>query len=93
MKYYPIPVLCAKETETKGMFKGYLDDQKSIAKSAGDALSALVGAIPDHYFPKKSLLLDSMANHDIFNGACANGTPEVEFEIIYMIAAVSCFFK
>jgi hypothetical protein len=92
MKYYPVPVLCAQEAKTKGMFKGYLDDQKSIAKSAGDALSALVGAIPDHFFPKKSLLLDSMGNYDVFNGACENGTPEIEFENIYMVAAVSCLF-
>lgn len=67
----------------------YFNGQKTEATTAADALSALVGTIPDHYFPKKSLLMHSMGNDVVFNGACANGTPEVEFENIYMIAAVS----
>lgn len=82
MKYYPILVMWATG-------KWYPNNYKSSAIAAGDALSALVGTIPDHYFPQTSLLMHSMGNHVVFNGACANGTPEVEFENIYMVAAVS----
>lgn len=84
-KYYPVPVVWASE----GNKALYFEDQNENALGAGRALNALVNFIPNETFPRKSLLMHSMGNHAVFNGACANGTPDVQFENIFMVAAVS----
>lgn len=82
-KYYPIPVIWASEGSTLL----YFEDQADDAIGAGKALNALVGVVPNDTFPKKSLVMHSMGNHAIFNGACAKGTPDVQFDDIFMVAA------
>jgi esterase/lipase superfamily enzyme len=84
-KYYPVTVVWASE----GNKALYFEDQNENALGAGRALNALVNFIPNETFPRKSLLMHSMGNHAVFNGACANGTPDVQFENIFMVAAVS----
>ncbi len=96
LKYYPIPVLwpCS---ESNFVF-GYGKDQEDPSQRAGKELKAMVDAIPNDLFPRKSVLLHSMGNHVVFNGACGvkdeagkviDKAPDVEFENIFLAAAVS----
>lgn len=82
MSYYPVPVIWASEGNTLL----YTKDQGN-AFAAGLALQAFVDFIPNDIFPRKSLLLHSMGNHVVFNGACLNKAPDVKFENIFMVAA------
>lgn len=82
MSYYPVPVIWASEGNTLL----YTKDQGN-AFAAGLALQAFVDFIPNDMFPRKSLLLHSMGNHVVINGACLNEAPDVKFENIFMVAA------
>ena len=85
MAHYPVPVIWASQGSTLL----YLEDQNEDAIAAGKAMEALVNSIPNEAFPRKSLLMHSMGNHAIFNGACADKAPDASFENIFMVAAVS----
>jgi len=84
-EYYPVPVVWASVGNTAL----YFEEQSNNSMEAGNALKALVNFIPNDTFPRKSLLMHSMGNHVIFNGACFKETPDVQFENIFMVAAVS----
>ncbi len=97
LKYYPIPVLwpCAEES---GYLTRYKRDQEDPSQRAGMELKAMVDAIPNDLFPSKSLLMHSMGNHVVFNGVCGpkdetgkvtDKAPNVEFDNIFLAAAVS----
>lgn len=67
-------------------------DQETNTIESGKALKAFVDNINNNKtFPRKSLLMHSMGNHVIFNGACKTGAPDVQFDNIFMIAAVSAY--
>mmetsp|Transcript_13181 Transcript_13181/g.30755 ORF Transcript_13181/g.30755 Transcript_13181/m.30755 type:complete len:326 (+) Transcript_13181:214-1191(+) len=80
--YYPIPVLWP----TQGGIR-YLSDQDGFSQEAGQLLKLLTDIIPNDLFERKSLMMHSMGNHVVFNGACGAGQPDVEFENIFMVAA------
>jgi hypothetical protein len=86
--YYHIPVIWASE----GNNLAYYGDQGKNSINAGNAMKAFVEFIPNDTFSRKSLLMHSMGNHAVFNGACATGTPDVTFDNIFMVAAVSIKF-
>lgn len=65
----------------------YLDDQKTNAISAGKAMKSFVDLVDNDTFPRKSMIMHSMGNHVVFNGACAEETPDVQFDNIFMVAA------
>mmetsp|Transcript_16948 Transcript_16948/g.23921 ORF Transcript_16948/g.23921 Transcript_16948/m.23921 type:complete len:345 (+) Transcript_16948:35-1069(+) len=91
LKYYPVPVLwpCNEDGD-------YATDQEGLSQRAGKELKAMVDAIPNDLFPRKSVLMHSMGNHVVFNGACGvkdetekviDKAPDVEFENIFLVAA------
>jgi hypothetical protein len=91
LNYFPIPVVWPCNTEGD-----YTTDQDMPSLGAGLHLNALVRGIDDNLFPRKSLLMHSMGNHVIFDGACGtkddknkviNSPPEIQFENIFMVAA------
>jgi hypothetical protein len=86
--YYHVPVIWASEGNTLA----YSGDQGKNSMNAGNAMKAFVDFIPNDTFPRKSLVMHSMGNHAVFNGACAVGTPDVKFDNIFMVAAVSIKF-
>lgn len=68
----------------------YDKDQEVFSQEAGKLLNSFVDVVPDETFPRKSLMLHSMGNHVVFNGACGmKNPPQVQFENIFMVAAVS----
>jgi len=76
----------------------YSRDQEDPSQRAGLELKNFVNAIPNDLFPRKSLLMHSMGNHVVFNGACGvkdeagqvvDKAPDVQFENIFFEAAVS----
>jgi len=91
--YYPIPVLWPCDSVDRwGPDKAgqYEWDQEVFSQQAGNVLRQFVDQIRDDTFPRKSLMMHSMGNHVVFNGACgANNAPGVQFENIFMVAAVS----
>lgn len=78
-KYYPVPVLWPSEG-------GYTKDRGN-ARDAGKLLKVFVDLVPNTLFPRKSIMMHSMGNHVVFNGACGEGTPDVQFENIFMVGA------
>lgn len=94
-KYYPIPVLWPCENgndllpiDQLNLVRQYKKDQNEWSQNAGKMLKTLVGNIDDNVFPKKSLMMHSMGNHVVFNGACGfQEAPDVQFENIFMVAA------
>lgn len=86
--YYHVPVIWASEGNTLA----YYGDQGKNSMNAGNAMKAFVDFIPNDTFSRKSLLMHSMGNHAVFNGACASATPDVTFDNIFMVAAVSIKF-
>ncbi len=97
LKYYPIPVLWPCN-EKSCFLSRYRFDQEFFSQRAGAEFKAIVDAIPNDLFPRKSLLMHSMGNHVVFNGACGgkdeegkvvDKAPDVEFENIFVVAAVS----
>eukprot|EP00537_Pseudo-nitzschia_pungens_P003317 CAMPEP_0172364748 /NCGR_PEP_ID=MMETSP1060-20121228/7811_1 /TAXON_ID=37318 /ORGANISM="Pseudo-nitzschia pungens, Strain cf. cingulata" /LENGTH=211 /DNA_ID=CAMNT_0013087825 /DNA_START=314 /DNA_END=949 /DNA_ORIENTATION=+ len=84
--YYPIPVLWP----TEGFVK-YLSDQEGFSQEAGQLLKLFTDVIPNDLFERKSLMMHSMGNHVVFNGACGAGQPDVDFENIFMVAADVAF--
>ena len=90
-KYFPIFVIqpCSGWFNLqKGSFSGYNKDADEHSQDSGKAFFDFVKKIPDHTFPRKSLLMHSMGNHVVFDGACKDGAPEVQFDNIFMVAAV-----
>jgi len=96
LKYYPIPVMWPCDGESEKYMAKYLHDQGDPSQRAGKAMKAMVDAIPNDLFPRKSILTHSMGNHVVFNGACGvkdeegkviDKAPDVEFENIYLVAA------
>ena len=96
LKYYPIPVLWP--CNQSNFIVRYSRDQEDPSQQAGKELKAMVDAIPNDLFPRKSVLMHSMGNHVVFNGACGvkdetgkvlDKAPDVEFENIFLAAAVS----
>jgi len=81
--YYHVPVIWASEGNTLA----YYGDQDKNSINAGDAMKAFVDFIPNDTFSRKSLVMHSMGNHAVFNGACASATPDVTFDNIFMVAA------
>ena len=74
---------------SKGSFTGYNKDaDEHDSQYSGKAFFDFVDKIPDETFPRKSLLMHSMGNHVVFDGACLKGAPKVQFENIFMVAAV-----
>lgn len=85
LKYYPVPVLWA--CNEKGLF-GYKLDQGESAMKTGKGLKAFVDDIDNSSFPRKSLLMHSMGNHLVFDGACGSDkAPDADFENIFLVAA------
>jgi hypothetical protein len=89
-KYYPVMVLwpCSQ-----GYKNTYRADQKECALEAGEIFKKLVDCIPNNTFARKSLMMHSMGNHVVYNGACLDGTPDVQFDDIFMVSAVSRVFS
>jgi esterase/lipase superfamily enzyme len=96
LNYYPIPVIWP--CNDSNFIVRYSRDQEDPSQRAGKELTALVDAIPNDLFPRKSLLMHSMGNHVVFNGACGmkdqtgkvvDKAPDVEFDNIFLAAAVS----
>ena len=96
LKYYPIPVLWP--CNESNFIVRYSRDQEDPSQRAGLELKNFVDAIPNDLFPRKSLLMHSMGNHVVFNGACGvkdeagqvvDKAPDVQFENIFFVAAVS----
>lgn len=96
LKYYPIPVLWP--CNESNFIVRYSRDQEDPSQRAGMELKNFVDAIPNDLFPRKSLLMHSMGNHVVFNGACGvkdeagqviDKAPDVQFENIFFVAAVS----
>lgn len=89
-KYCPVPVIwpCTDDGN-------YLIDQDKPSQGAGNNLNLFVQGIKEELFPRKSLLMHSMGNHVIFDGACGfkeNNVVKVSehninFENIFMVAA------
>jgi len=82
-KYYPVPTMWAMEAKRTA----YNSVQKVNATKTSQLLKTLVDSISNSTFPRKSLMCHSMGNHVVFNGACAHGSPDVQFENIFMVAA------
>jgi len=74
--------------EAKGTFHGYGKDSDEHTPAFGRAFFDFVKNIPDKTFPRKSLMMHSMGNHVVFDGACYQDAPQVQFENIFMVAAV-----
>jgi len=89
-KYYPVFVLwpCSE-----GYKHTYRADQRECALEAGEIFKKLVDCIPNNTFARKSLMMHSMGNHVVYNGACLEGTPDVRFDDIFMVASVSIVFS
>ena len=95
--FYPIPVIWP----VYGSSFGYkLPDQNKYSLKAGVNLKTLVDDVPNHLFPRKTLMCHSMGNHVVFNGACGKDLPvnpygppgpppDVKFDNIFLVAAVS----
>lgn len=93
--HFPIPVIWPNY----GSRLGYkYPDQAQYSLEAGENLKKLFDHIPQGMFPKKTLMLHSMGNHVVFNGACGvnlpmfpdgppGPAPDIEFENIFMVAA------
>ncbi len=83
---YPVPV-------TWPLFSfslfAYFGNRNNNAKQAGQGLKNFVEIVDNELFPRKSLMMHSMGNHVVFNFACKDGTPNVTFDNIFMVAAVS----
>jgi hypothetical protein len=89
-KYYPVFVIwpCSGWFNSKkGTTTGYNKDSDIYAPNAGETFFDFVKQIPDNTFPRKSLMMHSMGNHVVFDGACYLGTPEAQFENIFLVAA------
>ncbi len=100
LKYYPIPVMWPCDEKNEGYFSKYRFDQGDPSQRAGQEMTSMVDAIPNDLFPRKSILMHSMGNHVVFNGACGvkdekgkviDKAPDVEFEniFLFLVAAVS----
>ncbi len=88
-KYFPVFVIWPCTGFFNGSFHGYRKDSDEQAPDSGAAFFKFVNEIEDKYFPRKSLMMHSMGNHVVFDGACRFDTaPEVQFENIFMVAAV-----
>ncbi len=94
LKYYPIPVMWPCDGENEGYLSRYRFDQGDPSQRAGKEMKAMVDAIPNDLFPRKSILMHSMGNHVVFNGACGvkdetgkvvDKGPDVEFENIFLV--------
>lgn len=84
---YPIPVVWPVYGNKHTIFN-YFFDQIRNSKGAGKSLKAFVDGIPSDLFPKKSVMIHSMGNHLVFNGALgAEEAPDVIWENIFMVAA------
>ena len=92
-KYYPVFVVwpCSSIFSEGGVI-GYQPDSDTNTIESGEAFYDFVSKIPDDTFPRKSLMMHSMGNHVVFDGACFLGAPEVQFENIFMVAAVRKYF-
>lgn len=90
-KYYPVPVLwpCRTNTYVGAPGRNYEIDQTTTSQSAGVLFKQMADLVPNNLWPKKALMMHSMGNHVVFNGACAAGTPDATFDDIFMVAAVS----
>lgn len=91
LTYYPIPVIWPCNTDGN-----YNVDQDKPSLGAGKHLRALVKGINNDLFPRKSLLMHSMGNHVVFDGACGTKDdsgaviktpPDVQFENIFMVSS------
>jgi esterase/lipase superfamily enzyme len=85
--YFPVPVIWPCHDEF--ISKAYEEDQQHFATVAGDHLRYLTEEIKKaKKITSKSLLMHSMGNHVVFDGACGgDSAPAVQFENIFMIAA------
>ncbi len=88
-KNYPVPVTWP----LIGKNKRYSDNRDDHAPEAGEGLESFVNKIDNNLFPRKSLMMHSMGNHVVFNWACKDGVPDVQFDNIFMIAAVSLYHE
>ena len=86
--YYPVPIMWP--CSDGNALLNYDKDQEGFSQDSGALFEKLVEQIPYDTFPRKSLLIHSMGNHVVFNGSCgAESAPQVQFENIFMVAAVS----
>ena len=90
--YYPIPVVWP--VLSSGMPDWLYKENRKLAKTAGKDLAAFMRRVPEAGFPRKDLMLHSLANHVVFNWVCETEqlTPDVHFDNIFMVAAVSAKF-
>lgn len=88
-KYYPVPVVWPCTTNNGNGLPGhnYSLDQTTTSQSAGRLFADLAELVPNSTWEHKSLLMHSMGNHVAFNGACANGKPNAQFDELFMVAA------
>ena len=94
-KYYPVPVLwpCRTNKYLGGPGKNYGIDQTTTSQSAGVLFKQMADLVPNDHWPNKALMMHSMGNHVVFNGACATKTPDAKFDDIFMVAAVSALLS
>mmetsp|Transcript_15140 Transcript_15140/g.17920 ORF Transcript_15140/g.17920 Transcript_15140/m.17920 type:complete len:394 (+) Transcript_15140:75-1256(+) len=88
-KYLPVPVIWPCSAN-------YPEDLDNHSMGAGKHVAALVNRVSSEHIPRKSLLMHSMGNHVIFDGACGMKDDEgmvkeenfrVHFENIFMVSA------
>lgn len=94
-KYYPVPVIwpCRTNSYLGAPGRNYEIDQTTTSQSAGALFKQLADLVPNDLWPKKALMTHSMGNHVVFNGACAEKTPDAKFDDIFMVAAVSALLS
>jgi hypothetical protein len=87
--FYPIPVVWSTRRLTS--LRRYRQDQIWSSIEAGGVLNALLNSFSNKYFFEKSLMMHSMGNHVVLNGVLGlnEKTPDVRFDNIFMVAAVS----
>ena len=86
-KYYPIPVLWP--TENANIFTRFRVDQVVNTMKAGKLLTGIANLITADIFPEKALMMHSLGNHLVVNGASKEESPAIKFDDIFLVAAVS----
>jgi len=86
-KHYGIPVVWPLYSGGNFVWNIYLDNRNRHVGPAGLAFASFANAVPNTLFPKKSLLMHSMGSQVVLNWACRNGTPDIEFDNIFFVAA------
>lgn len=82
---YLVPIIWPSNTN-------YYKQQWDIAREAGPIFRNFFDTENlDEVFPRKSLVMHSMANHLWFHQICSDGIPNITFDNMYMVAADIAF--